>query len=136
PAHIGQCCSFDLKTYVYNGRKKTYMYISGCPKELGCKIVFGVADNDVLVKVKRITEFMVYVVYNLKLETCLMRDEFAQIPAPSDDVKKPGQAGEKHHRLKQAIQANDTAGGDERASRSEAINVPRDGASGDLGAVA
>ncbi|EEP77471.1 conserved hypothetical protein [Uncinocarpus reesii 1704] len=80
PSYPGQCGSFDVKTYVYNGRKKTYMYISGCPKELGCTITLRGASNDVLVKIKRITEFMVYVVYNLKLETCLMRDEFAKIP--------------------------------------------------------
>ena len=85
PAYPGQCGSFDVKTYLHNNRKKTYMYISGCPKELGCTIVLRGAEHDVLVKVKRITEFMVYVVYNLKLETCLMRDEFAKIPSsPSD----------------------------------------------------
>nr|KMM69160.1 FYVE finger-containing phosphoinositide kinase [Coccidioides posadasii RMSCC 3488] len=80
PAYPGQCGSFDVKTYVHNGRKKTYMYISGCPKELGCTIALRGASNEVLMKIKRITEFMVYVVYNLKLETCLMRDEFAKIP--------------------------------------------------------
>lgn len=79
PVH-SDCGSFDVKTYVYNGRKKTYMYISGCRKELGCTIVLRGGGHDVLTKVKRITEFMVYVVYNLRLETCLMRDEFAQIP--------------------------------------------------------
>ncbi len=84
PAHAGKCSSFDLKTYVYNGRKKTYVYVSGCPKELGCTIVLRGADNDTLAKMKRITEFMVYVVYNLKLETCLMRDEFALIPSSVD----------------------------------------------------
>ncbi|PGH13895.1 hypothetical protein AJ80_06164 [Polytolypa hystricis UAMH7299] len=91
-AHPGQCGSFDVKTYVYSGRKKTYMYISGCPKELGCSIVLRGADSDTLVKIKRITEFMVYVVYNLKLETCLMRDEFAKIPSLStDSVPSPEQ---------------------------------------------
>lgn len=86
PSYPGQCGSFDVKTYVYNGRKKTYMYISGCSKELGCTIVLRGANNDVLVKLKRITEFMVYVVYNLKLETCLMRDEFAKIPTSSQNI--------------------------------------------------
>ncbi|KAK2749911.1 1-phosphatidylinositol-3-phosphate 5-kinase [Myotisia sp. PD_48] len=81
PTSPGSCLSFDLKTYMHGGRKKTYMYITGCPKELGCTIVLRGADNDVLIKIKRITEFMVYVVYNLKLETCLMRDEFAKIPS-------------------------------------------------------
>ncbi|KAJ5750484.1 hypothetical protein N7533_007512 [Penicillium manginii] len=81
------CSSFDVKTYVHSGRKKTYMYISGCPKELGCTIVLRGADENVLAQVKQITEFMVYVVYNLRLETCLMRDEFAKIPAsPTENV--------------------------------------------------
>ncbi|KAJ5095844.1 hypothetical protein NUU61_005200 [Penicillium alfredii] len=82
------CSSFDVKTYVHTGRKKTYIYISGCPKELGCTIVLRGGDYGALEKVKRITEFMVYVVYNLRLETCLMRDEFAKIPTlAADDVK-------------------------------------------------
>ncbi|KAF7117900.1 hypothetical protein CNMCM5793_007231 [Aspergillus hiratsukae] len=84
PVH-SDCGSFDVKTYVYNGRKKTYMYISGCRKELGCTIVLRGGDHNVLTKVKRITEFMVYVVYNLRLETCLMRDEFAQIPTSIEE---------------------------------------------------
>ena len=81
PAQAGTCASFYLKTYVHNGRKKTYTFLSGCSKELGCTIVLRGADHEFLAKVKRITEFMVYVVYNLKLETCLMRDEFALIPS-------------------------------------------------------
>ncbi|CAG8012404.1 unnamed protein product [Penicillium olsonii] len=82
-----ECSSFNVKTYVHSGRKKTYMYISGCPKELGCTIVLRGGDNDVLAKVKRITEFMIYVVYNLRLETCLMRDEFAKIPtSPTETI--------------------------------------------------
>lgn len=81
PPQAGTCSSFYLKTYVYGGRKKTYMFLSGCSKELGCTIVLRGADNATLARVKRITEFMVYVVYNLKLETCLMRDEFALIPS-------------------------------------------------------
>ncbi|RAK92231.1 1-phosphatidylinositol-3-phosphate 5-kinase [Aspergillus costaricaensis CBS 115574] len=87
PVH-SDCGSFDVKTYVYNGRKKTYMYLSGCRKELGCTIVLRGGDSEVLAKVKRITEFMTYVVYNLKLETCLMRDEFAQMPALTDAEKE------------------------------------------------
>ncbi|CDM33427.1 hypothetical protein DTO006G1_4216 [Penicillium roqueforti] len=74
-----ECSSFDVKTYVHNGRKKTYMYISGCPKELGCTIILRGGDDQVLGNVKSITEFMVYVVYNLRLETNLMRDEFGRI---------------------------------------------------------
>ena len=81
PAQAGKCANFHLKTYVHGGRKKTYMHLLGCPKELGCTIVLRGAKNETLAKVKQIMEFMVYVVYNLKLETCLMRDEFALIPS-------------------------------------------------------
>ena len=81
PVHAGKCTNFYLKTYVYDGRKKTYMYLAGCQRELGCTIVLRGGNNEVLGKIKRITEFMVYVVYNLKLETSLMRDEFALIPS-------------------------------------------------------
>ncbi|MCJ1435926.1 1-phosphatidylinositol-3-phosphate 5-kinase [Xylographa pallens] len=77
----GKCASFYLKTYVHDGRRKTYMYLSGCPKDLGCTIVLRGGDEATLAHIKRTTEFMIYVVYNLKLETCLMRDEFALIPS-------------------------------------------------------
>ncbi len=89
PAQAGKCASFYLKTYVNESRKKTYMFLSGCAKELGCTIVLR-GDNDAtLAKMKRITEFMIYVVYNLKLETCLMRDEFASIPANTEIGSMP-----------------------------------------------
>lgn len=85
PANLGCCASFDVKTYINNSIKKTYIFISGCQPSLGCTIVLRGADTEVLRQVKRITEFMCYVVYNLKLETCLMRDEFVLIPsAPTE----------------------------------------------------
>ena len=80
PAQAGRCASFYMKTYKYEDRKKTYMYLCGCPKELGCTVVLRGGDSETLTTVKRIIEFMIYVVYNLKLETSLMRDEFALIP--------------------------------------------------------
>ncbi|KAL5338418.1 hypothetical protein BJX70DRAFT_398746 [Aspergillus crustosus] len=77
---VSECGSLDVKTYVYKGQRKTYIYLSGCQKELGCTIVLRGGNHDVLARVKRITEFMTYVVYSLRLETCVIRDEFAQIP--------------------------------------------------------
>lgn len=84
PAQAGKCASFYLKTYLNEGRKKTYMFLSGSAKELGCTIVLRGAESAILKKIKSITEFMVYVVYNLKLETCLMNDESALIPSYVD----------------------------------------------------
>ncbi|CAL3970406.1 unnamed protein product [Diplocarpon coronariae] len=88
PVHLGKSAGFDVKTYMHNdipGRKKTYIYLSGCPKELGCTIALRGASIATLARMKTITEFMVYVVYNLKLETCLMRDEFVLIPSVTEN---------------------------------------------------
>lgn len=89
PAYTGKCENFYLKTYVQGNKRKTYMFLSGCAKELGCTIVLRGAEMSVLAKIKKITEFMVYVVYNLKLETCLMRDEFALIPSSGENQPAP-----------------------------------------------
>ena len=122
-----ECGSFDVKTYVYNGRKKTYMYISGCSQELGCTIVLRGGGKAVLSKIKRITEFMIYVVYNLKLETCLMRDEFARIPTSSEvEVHK-----KEDTTPSVASKANDAA----IPSSQQEQNGKRDSASADGNAV-
>ena len=84
PTRLGTCSNFEVKTYLFGGRKKSCMYVSGCQRDLGCTIVLRGAAISLLQKLKRITEFMCYVVYNLKLETCLMRDEFVLIPSISD----------------------------------------------------
>ena len=81
PMHLGKCESFDVKTYVHDGIKKSYIYISGCEPRLGCTIVLRGAKKQHLQRLKAVTEFMCYVVYNLKLETSLMRDEFVSIPS-------------------------------------------------------
>ena len=85
--HIGWCDGLDVKTYVHKdipGKKKTFMYLSGCTPDLGCTVVLRGESMSLLAEIKQITEFMVYVVYSLKLETCLMRDEFVLIPSATD----------------------------------------------------
>ncbi|KAI4149309.1 MAG: hypothetical protein LQ340_004700 [Diploschistes diacapsis] len=81
PAQAGKCAAFYLKTYKYKQRKKTYMYLSGCPKELGCTVVLRGGEDKMLSHIKKITEFMIYVTYNLKLETSFLRDEFLLMPS-------------------------------------------------------
>ncbi|KAF1817375.1 hypothetical protein P152DRAFT_427141 [Eremomyces bilateralis CBS 781.70] len=80
PSSLGKCGSFDVKTYVHGRAKKRYVFLSGCQRDLGCTIVLRGESTEGLRRLKRVTEFMCYVVYNLKLETCLMRDEFVAIP--------------------------------------------------------
>ncbi|KAF1343613.1 hypothetical protein BDV97DRAFT_323453 [Delphinella strobiligena] len=89
PDHLGQCGIFEVKTYVHGGKKKNYIWMSGCQSDLGCTIVLRGADVETLRSIKRITEFMSYVVYNLRLETCLMRDEFVLIPSVSTATSSP-----------------------------------------------
>jgi 1-phosphatidylinositol-3-phosphate 5-kinase len=99
PSHLGHCGSFDVKTYVHKKVKKTYIYLSGCQKDLGCTIILRGAESSDLVRLKRVTEFMTYVVYNLRLETCLMRDEF--VDTPTSSIVDP-------HALSQAVEEKPT----------------------------
>ena len=79
PAQAGRCGVFYLNTFMYKGRRKTCMFLTGCPKQLGCTIVLRGSDEATLSKIKRICEFMICVAYNLKLEASFMRDEFASM---------------------------------------------------------
>ncbi|KAK9460013.1 uncharacterized protein V1516DRAFT_713137 [Lipomyces oligophaga] len=81
---VGSCGHFEIKTYTFNGNmKKTFASFSGCPPSLRCTIVLRGGDMNTLLQIKIITQFMIYMVYNLKLETCLMRDEFVFMPSPA-----------------------------------------------------
>ncbi|CAK7236821.1 Mitochondrial distribution and morphology protein 12 [Sporothrix curviconia] len=87
PITVGRCAEFEVKTFVNNdlpGRKKTYIFLSGCEKFLGCTLALRGTSTALLSRMKHITEFMVYVVYNLKLESCLLSDAVVQMPAVTD----------------------------------------------------
>ncbi|KAF0464781.1 1-phosphatidylinositol-3-phosphate 5-kinase [Gigaspora margarita] len=80
---LGNCGTFLVKTFDHQlipGRRKTYLFFEKCPKDLGCTIVLRGGDIEILEKVKRIADLMVFVVYNLKLETALIIDKFAKTP--------------------------------------------------------
>lgn len=86
-AQAGRCSAFEVRTFVnndYPGRKKSYIFLSGCRPELGCTIALRGASNALLAKMKYITDFMVYVVYNLKLESSLLRDESVDPPEANE----------------------------------------------------
>ncbi|KAH7313462.1 hypothetical protein B0I35DRAFT_273731 [Stachybotrys elegans] len=83
PVHVGKCAAFEVRTFVNNnhpGRKKSYIFLSGCKPDLGCTIALRGSNATVLAQIKYIVEFMVYVVYNLKLESSLLRDEAVEAP--------------------------------------------------------
>ena len=88
PINVGRADSFEVRTFVnndYPGRKKSYIFLSGCKPELGCTISLRGANQMTLAKVKSIVEFMVYVVYNSKLESSLLRNESIEPPASIDN---------------------------------------------------
>ncbi|KAM0258493.1 hypothetical protein ACHAQJ_003832 [Trichoderma viride] len=88
-AQVGRCSAFEVRTFVnndYPGRKKSYIFLSGCRPELGCTITLRGASNALLAKMKYITDFMVYVVYNLKLESSLLRDESVEPPEANESA--------------------------------------------------
>ncbi|ANB15536.1 1-phosphatidylinositol-3-phosphate 5-kinase [Sugiyamaella lignohabitans] len=78
---LGNCSMFEVNTYQFKDTAKTFIFISGVPRELGCTIVLRGSDTETLGSVKAVVEFLVYVVFNLKLETSLMRDQFVFIPS-------------------------------------------------------
>ncbi|KAI0468535.1 hypothetical protein F4859DRAFT_490708 [Xylaria cf. heliscus] len=90
----GKSTGFEVKTFVNEeipGGKQTYIFLSSNQEELGCTIALRGAPTPTLAKLKHITEFMVYVVYNLKLESCLMRDSLIQLPTTEDLSSNPTQ---------------------------------------------
>ncbi|KAI1432180.1 hypothetical protein GGR50DRAFT_675719 [Xylaria sp. CBS 124048] len=110
----GKSAGFEVKTFVNEeipGRKKTYIFLSSNQEELGCTIALRGASTQTLSKLKHITEFMVYVVYNLKLESCLMRDSLIQLPTTEDLSKNPTlqpshQASDDHNSSAGTIEAD------------------------------
>ncbi|KAI1614523.1 1-phosphatidylinositol-3-phosphate 5-kinase [Exophiala viscosa] len=129
---FGQCDSFEIKTFMAEGRKKTYVYLSGCPPQLGCTIALRGADRQTLAKIKHVTEFMVYVVYNLKLETCLMRDEWALIP--SAPTGQSAETATTPNNLAQKVAMQDKDGGEpsRRADEQTITSEARPMADGDV----
>ncbi|KAJ3145592.1 1-phosphatidylinositol-3-phosphate 5-kinase, partial [Irineochytrium annulatum] len=84
----GTCDAFAVKTYdnaLIPGRRKTFLSFSGCPKELGCTIVIRGGDMALLERIKQVTNLIVFVAYNLRLEASLFRDELASLPPPAPD---------------------------------------------------
>lgn len=85
PRDLGKCGSFQVRTFLHRGVKKSFVYVSDCKRDLGCTIVLHGAEYKILKKLKPIIEFLCYVTYNLKLESSLMRDQFASVLTDQED---------------------------------------------------
>lgn len=78
---FGRCGSFEIRTVMHEwitNRRKTFLIFDDCSPELGGTIVLRGEKNEILRVIKRLIDFMVFVVNNLKLETSLLLDSFAK----------------------------------------------------------
>jgi 1-phosphatidylinositol-3-phosphate 5-kinase len=78
---IGFCEMFEAKSYIdtMHQEKKSCIVLSGCDCSKGGTIALRGATPNILTKIKRITEFMIYAVHNVRLEMSLMADEYLDI---------------------------------------------------------
>ncbi|KAF9432286.1 1-phosphatidylinositol-3-phosphate 5-kinase [Entomortierella beljakovae] len=81
---LGTCGSFEVKTFVHElipNKRKSFMFFQDCPGNLFCSLVLRGGSLDSLNRIKKVVRLMVWVSYNLKLETSLMSDQFAMTSA-------------------------------------------------------
>ncbi|KAG0232821.1 1-phosphatidylinositol-3-phosphate 5-kinase [Actinomortierella wolfii] len=84
---LGKCGLFTVKTYVHeliSNKRRSYIFFQDCPKDRFCTLVLRGGSLETLNRIKKIVRLMVRVSYNLKLETSLMKDEFAMTSALAD----------------------------------------------------
>lgn len=84
---LGMCHNFYLRSYSLGnkGKSKTLMFFDGCATHLGCTVILRGASNAELKRVKMIMNFMIYAVYNWKLERSFVVDGHTYIaPLPSE----------------------------------------------------
>ncbi|AMD22153.1 HGL187Wp [Eremothecium sinecaudum] len=75
---LGTCAKFEVKTYIYDNISRTYTFLTGCKPSLGATIVLRGETHQTLRKIKDVTEFMVYAVFCLRLESSFLNDSFLQ----------------------------------------------------------
>lgn len=76
---MGECGSFEVKSFIYGNLCRTYTFLNGCQEYLGGTILLRGASMELLRKIKDVTEFMVYVLFSLKLESSFFNDNFIHL---------------------------------------------------------
>lgn len=96
---FGYCGSFEIRTYMHEwipNRRKSFLVFDDCAPELGGTIVLRGEKDETLCVIKRLIDFMVFVVNNLKLETSLLLDSFAKSPGTVDVTPVTSHLPERH----------------------------------------
>lgn len=81
---LGRCELFEVRSFAFHNTKKTFMFFTGCKSVLGCTLILRGNDEETLNKIKNIVEFMVYMMFHLKLETYYFRNAFISVPKKKD----------------------------------------------------
>lgn len=69
------------------GASKTLMFLEGCSQpHLGCTVLLRGGPTAELAKVKRVTNWLCYTLYNWRLELSFLMDAFTQPPPPAEDT--------------------------------------------------
>lgn len=76
---MGECGSFDVKSYIYGNVSNTYTFLRGCNLDFGGTILLRGDTSENLEKIKHVAEFMVYAVFSLELESSFFNDNFIQL---------------------------------------------------------
>ncbi|ORX50150.1 hypothetical protein DM01DRAFT_1308441 [Hesseltinella vesiculosa] len=78
---FGECGYFETRTYLHEwipNRRKSFLFFDDCPPQLGGTLILRGGTFQELQVAKRLLDFMVFVVNNLKLESSFLRDSFAK----------------------------------------------------------
>ncbi|KAG7843496.1 hypothetical protein KL942_000592 [Ogataea angusta] len=75
---LGRCGKFEVRSYVHDSVRRTYVFLTGCNPEAGFTVVLRGGSREELARVKECATLMAYVFFNVKLESGLMRDQCLQ----------------------------------------------------------
>lgn len=75
---LAVCDRFEVRTYIYDNISKNYTFITGCKAQAGVTLLLRGSTADYLRKVKDVSEFIVYAVFSMKLESLFLNDNFLQ----------------------------------------------------------
>ena len=112
-ANLGTCNSLVFQTFIHSmipGFRKTFLYVEGFLEHLGCTLVLRGGTTEELTRIKDIVDFLVFSIYNLKLETSLFQDEYAMNPSIiDDDVASPASEAAEENPYDRAVRLYKTA---------------------------
>lgn len=84
---LGVCDRFYIQSFDdQNGVAKTLMFFEKPSSPRGCCVLLRGANNNELLKVKRVASLLLFARYNWRLELSFLLDEFARPPSPKPSI--------------------------------------------------